>query len=114
MKIFIRSLFLALFVLAAMPAAPVHAQSLTLQQAQQQGLVGEQQDGYLGIVTQAPGVQTLVDDINLKRRQIYRDIARKNNINLQAVEALAGKKAIEKAGSGEIVQGNEGQWVKKP
>ena len=111
MKTLIRSLFLAL---TAMPVAPGHGQALNLQQAQQQGLVGEQQDGYLGIVTQAPGVQTLVDDINLKRRQIYRDIARKNNINLQAVEALAGKKAIENAGSGEMVQGNDGQWMKKP
>ncbi len=114
MKTFIRSLFLVLLVLTALPVASGHAQSLSLQQAQQQGFVGEQQDGYLGIVTQAPGVQALVDDINLKRRQIYRDIARKNNINLQAVEALAGKKAIENAGSGEMVQGNGGQWVKKP
>ena len=114
MKTFIRSLFLALFALTALPAAPGHAQSLSLQQAQQQGLVGEQQDGYLGIVTPSSGVQTLVDDINLKRRQIYRDIARKNNINLQAVEALAGKKAIDNAARGEMVEGVGGQWVKKP
>ena len=92
MKSFIRSLFLVLLVLSALPIAPGHAQTLSLQQAQ----------------------QALVDDINLKRRQLYRDIARKNNINLQAVEALAGKKAIENAGSGEMVQGNDGQWMKKP
>jgi len=94
--------------------AVVMAQTPSLQQAQAQGLVGERVDGYIGIVKNAPGVATLVDDINLKRRQLYRDIARKNGIPLDAVERLAAEKAIARAGSGEFIQDANGKWVQKP
>lgn len=104
------SLFAAVLCLAATPAL---AQSLTLDEAESRGLVGEQLNGYLGIVQSAPGVQKLVDDINLKRKQLYRDVARKNAIPLAAVEELAGRKAIEKAAPGEYVQTPNGQWVRR-
>lgn len=93
--------------------ASASAQALTLDQAKAQGLVGEKLDGYLGVVSNAAGVSRLVDDINLQRRQLYRDIARKNNIPLNAVEQLAGKKAIERAASGEYVQSPSGAWARK-
>lgn len=102
----------ALLSIALLPAA--HAQVTSLNDAKAQGLVGEQLDGYLGVVSDAPGVQRLVDDINLQRRQLYRDIARKNGAPLNAVEKLAGQKAIERAASGEIVQSPSGGWVRKP
>lgn len=93
---------------------PALAQSMTLQQAQAQGLVGERTDGYVGIVKSAPDIDRLVDDTNLKRRQLYRDIARKNGIPLDAVEALAAEKAIQRAGSGEFIQDANGNWMRKP
>ncbi len=94
--------------------APASAQSLTLQDAQSRGFVGEKLDGYVGIVQNAPGVDAMVNDINLQRRQLYRDIARKNNIPLNTVERLAAEKAINRASSGEYVQDAAGQWVRKP
>lgn len=94
-------------------SAPASAQSLTLQDAQSRGLVGERQDGYVGIVKDAPGVQQLVDEINLQRRQLYRDIARKNSIPINTVERLAADKAISKAASGEFVQDAGGNWIRK-
>lgn len=93
---------------------PALAQSMTLQQAQAQGLVGERTDGYVGIVKSVPDIDRLVDDTNLKRRQLYRDIARKNGIPLDAVEALAAEKAIQRAGSGEFIQDANGNWMRKP
>ena len=93
---------------------PAVAQSLTLQQAQAQGYVGERLDGYVGIVQNAPGVTQLVNDVNLQRRQLYRDIARKNNIPLNTVEKLAADKAINRAPSGEYVQDASGKWIRKP
>lgn len=105
---------IAVLSLTLFSASPVSAQSVTLQEAQARGLVGERQDGYIGIVKNAPGVQQLVDEINLQRRQLYRDIARKNSIPIDTVERLAAEKAIGKAASGEYVQDAAGNWVRKP
>lgn len=100
-------------LLLCLSVFPVHAQSLNLEDAQSRGLVGEQLNGYLGVVQSAPGVQSLVDEINLKRRQLYRELGRKNAIPLAAVEELAGRKAIEKSKPGEFVQSDNGQWVRR-
>jgi hypothetical protein len=88
---------------------------LTLDEAKAQGMVGEQPNGYLGIVQ--PGasaeVQALVNDVNQKRRQMYGDIARRNSTKLEAVEMLAGKTAIDNTRPGHFVRSPSGQWVKK-
>lgn len=86
--------------------------AIELDQAKDQGLVGEQTDGYLGIIKQGDGVQALVQEINSKRKAKYEQLARQNNIKLEQVEALAGKKAIEKTQSGHYVL-LSGNWVKK-
>lgn len=113
------SAFLILAAVALAPAvtvapSPAWAQAMSLDQAKSKGLVGEKLDGYLGVVSNAAGVQQLVDQVNLQRKQLYKDIAAKNGIPVSAVEQLAAKKAIEKAASGEVVQSPGGGWVKKP
>lgn len=113
MRIHFRYVVSSLIVALVLWAAPVTAQSMSLDEAESRGLVGEQLNGYLGVVQSAPGVQALVDDINLKRRQLYRDVARKNAIPLAAVEELAGRKAIETSKPGEFVQNSNGQWVRR-
>ncbi len=91
------------------------AWAITLDQAKSQGLVGEQPNGYLGVVVaNASGeVQALVADINQKRKAEYQGIARRNNTSVEAVEALAGKKAIDRTPPGHYVRQPSGQWVKK-
>jgi uncharacterized protein YdbL (DUF1318 family) len=91
------------------------AWSATLAQAKSQGLVGEQADGYLGVVAASAtaDVKALVADINQKRRSEYQAIAQRNNTSLDAVEALAGKKAIDLTPPGQYVRLPSGQWVKK-
>ena len=89
------------------------AWSADLQAAKVAGQVGEQPDGYLGIVNHGPGVAALVQNINQKRRAIYQNIARDNGASLQAVEQLAGKKAIEKTAPGQYIMAPSGQWIRK-
>ena len=89
------------------------AWALDLQQAKSQGLVGERLDGYLGIVKPAAGVQSLLDKINSGRRDYYRDIAKRNGTSQDVVEALAGKKAIQKTPAGQYIQNASGGWIKK-
>ena len=85
-----------------------------LQQAKSDGLVGEQLNGYLGLVSSdvSADVRALVKDVNTKRKAKYKSIAEKNSTSLETVELLAGKKAIEKTRSGNYVQTAAG-WKKK-
>jgi len=77
------------------------------------GQIGEQLNGYLGVVSSAPAdVRALVQDINQKRRAVYQNIASKNGTSLQVVEQMAAKKAINKTPSGQYVQ-SPGGWVRK-
>ncbi|WP_341501950.1 YdbL family protein [Gallaecimonas sp. GXIMD4217] len=87
--------------------------ALGLGEAKSQGLVGEQPDGYLGIVQSSPQVVALVQDINAKRRQAYIEIARKNGVSLEQVAKLAGQKAIARAPRGQFIRDKSGRWVKK-
>jgi len=78
------------------------------------GQIGEQPNGYLGIVSSAGGgVQALVQEINLKRKAVYQKIASKNGTSLNAVEQMAGKKAIAKTPSGQFVRSPSGAWQRK-
>jgi uncharacterized protein YdbL (DUF1318 family) len=87
--------------------------SLDLQSAKDQGLVGETPSGYLEAVKSPSGdVNTLVSSVNTQRKAKYQEIAQKNNTTLQAVELLAGKKAIEKSSAGSYVKLG-GSWQKK-
>ncbi len=90
---------------------PVFA--IDLQSAKSQGLVGETPAGYLEAVKQPSAeVKALIKDINTQRKQKFKDIAARNNTSLDAVEQLAGKKAIEKSKPGSYVKIG-GSWQKK-
>ena len=94
---------------------PLPSWALTLDEAKTQGVVGEQPNGYLGVVQSGASAeaQALVNDVNQKRRQMYEDIARRNSTKLDAVEMLAGKTAIDNTKPGNFVRRPSGQWVKK-
>ena len=95
---------------------PLLAFGINLDEAKQQGLLGERPDGYLGPAkpSSAPDTVKLMKDINRKRRDVYKGIAEKNGTALSAVEALAGKKAIEKTPSGQFIMQPNGTWTPKP
>ena len=90
-----------------------NAMAIGLGEAKQRGLVGETPSGYLKPVGAASAeVNQLVNQINQKRRAEYNNIATKNGTSLKNVEALAGKKAIDRSKPGEHVFVG-GKWVKK-
>lgn len=98
---------LALMLVAALPAF-----ALELGDAKSGGLVGETSSGYLDAIKPSSDVDSLVSDINKKRKAHYQKIADKNGISLQAVEVRAGQKAIGKTAPGEFVNTGAG-WEKK-
>lgn len=112
-----RYLTLLFALLLSVTMASPHAAALTLDEVKRDKLVGELPNGYLGLVNpNAPAaVKQFVDDINLQRRQAYRDIAAKSNTTLENVEAITGKKLIERARSGEYVKTDvNGAWTQAP
>ncbi|MEH8020630.1 MULTISPECIES: YdbL family protein [Rheinheimera] len=104
----------ALFALS-LPVLAMNLQQAmaTLGQAKAQGLVGEQANGYLGAVTSNADANDIVKLINDARRAEYSRLAQQNNIAVADVEAMAGKKAIERTNSGHFIL-LDGKWVKKP
>ena len=84
-----------------------------LDKAKARGLIGEKTNGYLGAVNSSKaGVQALIKDANQKRRQAYEDIAKRSRTSVQAVEPLAGEKAIQNTKPGNFIEG-PGGWMKK-
>ncbi len=89
------------------------AVALSLDEAKAKGLVGEKSNGYLGAVNPSDAeAQALMEDVNQKRRQAYEDIAKRNRTNIQAVETLAGEKAIQNTKPGHFIEAPDG-WMKK-
>ena len=89
--------------------------ALTLQEAKNGGLVGEQRSGYIGLVVEsAPAeVVALARDVNNQRRELYQQIARQNNLTIEQVAALAFEKAVEATPTGQFLQNVSGSWIKK-
>jgi uncharacterized protein len=85
---------------------------LDLQGAKTQGLLGETESGYLGLVVKGAENQKLMDTINAKRKTLYMQISKRNKTALAEVEKLAGKKAIAKTPAGQFVK-VKGVWKKK-
>jgi len=79
--------------------------------ARTNGSIGEQTDGYLGIVGDAtPDLQRLVNSINIRRRAVYTDRAESNGATIEAYATTAGCQAISRTVPGEKYQAPDGSW----
>ena len=94
-------------------AAVAPAFAMSVEEAKTKGLVGEKANGYLGVLApDSQEAESLTNEVNKKRRQAYEDIAARNRTQLDAVEALAGEKAIQNTKPGHFVEG-PGGWTRK-
>ena len=91
------------------------AHAASLDSAKADGWIGEQPNGYLGLVRDdAPGdVKALVTDVNAKRKTRYQQIAKSQGVPLAEVEKVGGQTAIDKTRSGHYVKDASGRWRKK-
>ncbi|MDF7630372.1 YdbL family protein [Erwiniaceae bacterium L1_55_4] len=102
----------AMALLLALLLVP-SAWALTLDEARQQGRVGETLSGYVAARQQDDETQALVKRINDGRMQQYQRVAQQNNLSTSEVARIAGEKLVSRAGSGEYVRGINGQWLRK-
>ncbi len=104
----------ALFAAVALAFMPVLAQAqVSLEEARNQELVGENRQGLLSALVNRPDVIQLVEGINRERLEAYQSIARDGGIPLNQVQAIAAEKLYSRLPAGSILQGENGQWVRK-
>ena len=103
---------LTLFVTALLMT--VSSWALDLNGAKSQKLVGEKNNGYLGLIVSGnTEAAALISDINRKRKAKYQSIANKQKTKLANIEKIAGEKLTGKAKSaGQAYQDANGNWVK--
>ncbi|KOC90245.1 YdbL family protein [Winslowiella iniecta] len=99
-------------VLAGMLFSP-SAWALSLDEARQQGRVGETLSGYIAPVQQDSTTLALVARINQGREQQYQQLAQRNGMSTAQVARIAGEKLVQRAEAGEYVRGINGLWLQK-
>lgn len=102
---------LAVMAAAAVPVAAQQQRDPAYAAARAAGQVGEQPDGYLGIVgASTPALQRLVDDLNIKRRATYAERAKEKKKSLEAYAFTAGCELIDRTEPGEKYRAPDGSW----
>ena len=108
----IKNIFLGLLI-GMLTVSVAVASALT--QPKAEGLIGEQANGYLGLVKQdvPADIKKLVNEVNAKRKAGYQKISSKQGASLSDVEKVGGNKAFEKTLNGNYVRDANGVWRKK-
>ena len=105
----------AALLLLTMPAfADLASDKAAVDAAKAAGTVGEQADGYLGIVSSADGTVTAaVNEINAGRRGVYAQTASKSGVTPDAAGQATGAQLIAKVPGGQFFKPLGGAWTKK-
>jgi len=72
--------------------------------------VGEQPDGYLGVVKGGPAIQALVRDINIKRKAAYTQSAQASGATVEQFAFTTGCNLVARVPVGEMYKTPSGQW----
>ena len=93
-------------------SAPALAQrDPAYQAARSAGQIGEKPDGYLGVVgSQSAAVQSMVNDLNIRRRENYAQKAQEQGVTLQEYAITQGCILIGRTEAGEKYQAPDGSW----
>jgi len=104
----------ATLMLASPAFADLAGDKVAVDAAKAAGKVGEQADGYLGIVGGADAAtSTAVDDINAGRRAVYTQTAAKSGVSPDAAGQATGAQLIAKTPPGQFIKPIGGSWTKK-
>ena len=112
MKSTISAIAAALVLTGGAFAAPA-----AIEAAKDQCVIGEQADGYLGVVDGAvadAGLRREMQSINQQRKAAYANLAERNGVSIEQAAALTAERLMNGAPSGHCIQLQDGEWVKKP
>jgi len=98
-----------LLAAAAVPAA-VSAQT-AISNAIASGQVGERYDGYMGFATPpSPEVRRQVNAINLRRRNLYIELASRRNVTADVVGMSTACELLSRLPAGQAYMLQDGAW----
>lgn len=87
------------------------AQSAGVSAAMNAAQVGERADGYLGVRGQVtPAVRAEVEQINIKRRALYTQLAQQRGVAVEAIAAATACQAMKRVGIGQAYNLG-GDWM---
>jgi uncharacterized protein YdbL (DUF1318 family) len=106
------ALFLAALLLALAPAA--WALPAVLEQAKEDGVIGEQANGYLGFVKGSgpADIKKAMNEVNSQRKKVYQESAAKKGTDAKTFAAVVGKRQMDKEPKGRWIKTDKG-WVQK-
>ncbi|WP_293874678.1 MULTISPECIES: YdbL family protein [unclassified Sphingomonas] len=103
-------MFAGAVALTGLSAAAMAQRDPAYAAAREAKQVGEQPDGYLGVVSGGPAVQALVRDINIKRKAAYTASAQASGSTVEQFAFTSGCNLVAKVGQGEMYKTPSGQW----
>ena len=74
------------------------------------GQVGEQPDGYLGVVSGGADIQALVSNINIQRKSAYTQKAQASGATVEQLAFTSGCNLIAQTAPGEKYRAPDGSW----
>ncbi len=99
---------------AGLAMAQSAAAKATVDAAKTAGTVGEQADGYLGIVSGGDAaLRAAVAEINTGRAAAYKDIAAKTGVTREAAGQATAKQLYARLAPGQYWKPLDGGWMKK-
>jgi hypothetical protein len=102
------------FLAAVTLAVPATAQTPTLSAAIAAGQVGERYDGYMGLAAPAPDeVRRQVNAINIRRRNLYIELASRRNVTAQVVGLATACQLFSRIAVGEAYMLGDGSWHRR-
>jgi len=78
-----------------------------------EGIIGEDNKGYLAFVGSARKQTEIVTGENQDRRQVYAAIAKQQGTTVEKVGILRARRIAENAAPGEWLQNDQGAWIQK-
>ncbi|MDX5983256.1 YdbL family protein [Sphingomonas echinoides] len=102
---------IAMLLLVGGATAALAQRDPAYQAARAAGEVGEQPDGYLGVVGSAsPAVRALVNNINIQRKAAYTQQSAASGATVEQFAFTSGCNLILKTAPGEKYKGPDGVW----
>ena len=108
-------LIAALVGIAVVAGTSAYAQGDSAGQLRASGHVGEQADGYLGLVDTAPGdVRAQMEQVNIQRRAAYTTLAAQRNATIEEVAAATACQLFAtRVGPGQYYRLPDGVWRRR-
>ena len=108
-------LIAALVGICVVAGTSAYAQSEAAGQLRASGHVGEQADGYLGLVDSAPAdVRAQLEQVNIQRRAAYTQLASQRNATIEEVAAATACQLFAtRVGPGQYYRLPDGVWRRR-